>query len=112
MISTPAHEFKMVLVGESSVGKSSILTRFVDDEFHDSLLSTIGVDFKFRKIKIDGLDVKLQIWDTAGTKLLIKVRRHFDPLSAHTTTVQMPLSLSTILLRIIASKYLFFHSEH
>ena len=94
------------------MGKSSILTRFVDDEFHDSLLSTIGVDFKFRKIKIDGLDVKLQIWDTAGTKLLIKVRRHFDPLSAHTTTVQMPLSLSTILLRIIASKYLFFHSEH
>lgn len=67
MIPKPAYEFKMVLVGDSSVGKSSILTRFVDDEFNDSLLSTIGVDFKFRKIKINGEEVKLQIWDTAGT---------------------------------------------
>ena len=66
MISQPVFEFRLVLVGESSVGKSSILTRFVDDEFHDSLLSTIGVDFKFRKINVEGKEVKLQIWDTAG----------------------------------------------
>ena len=43
----------MVLVGDASVGKSSILIRFVDDEFHESLLSTIGVDFKFRRMKVD-----------------------------------------------------------
>lgn len=91
MIPRPAYEFKMVLVGDSSVGKSSILTRFVDDEFHDSLLSTIGVDFKFRKIKINGEDVKLQIWDTAGTLLLMKDNKHFAPSSARTITVPMPL---------------------
>jgi small GTP-binding protein len=67
MIRTSENEYKVVLVGESSVGKSSILLKFVDDEFHDSLLSTIGVDFKFRKFDVDGTQVKLQIWDTAGS---------------------------------------------
>ncbi len=70
MIPQPAYEFKLVLVGDSSVGKSSILARFVDDNFNENLLSTIGVDFKFRKIKVEGKEVKLQIWDTAGTKWL------------------------------------------
>ena len=54
MIPQPAYEFKLVLVGDSSVGKSSILARFVDDNFNENLLSTIGVDFKFRKIKVGG----------------------------------------------------------
>lgn len=67
MIPQPVYEFKLVLVGQSSVGKSSILARFVDDHFEQSLLSTIGVDFKFRKTKMDNQEVKLQIWDTAGT---------------------------------------------
>lgn len=66
MIPQPHYEFKFVLVGDSSVGKSSILTRFVDDKFHEDLLATIGVDFKFRRIKINGEDIKIQIWDTAG----------------------------------------------
>lgn len=57
-------------MGDSSVGKSSILTRFVDDQFHDNLLATIGVDFKFRRIQVSGEEVKIQIWDTAGTLLL------------------------------------------
>ena len=53
MIPTPDNELKLVLVGDSSVGKSSILIRFVDDLFNESLLSTIGVDFKFRRITVD-----------------------------------------------------------
>jgi small GTP-binding protein len=59
-------------VGDSSVGKSSILTRFVDDSFDDNLLATIGVDFKFRRIKINNDDVKIQIWDTAGNLSLLR----------------------------------------
>ena len=54
MINTTSLEVKIVLVGDSAVGKSSILNRFVDNVFSESLLSTIGVDFKFRKINING----------------------------------------------------------
>jgi len=59
-------EFKIVIVGSSSVGKSALIVRFVDDRFKDDLLATIGVDFRFRTLSVDGRKVKLQIWDTAG----------------------------------------------
>jgi len=58
--------FKLVLIGDSGVGKSCLLLRFADDNFTDSYISTIGVDFRFRTITIDDKTVKLQIWDTAG----------------------------------------------
>jgi len=57
---------KIVLVGDSNVGKTSLLTRFADDHFSDSFISTIGVDFKVRTLNLGGKIVKLQIWDTAG----------------------------------------------
>lgn len=58
--------FKLVLIGDSGVGKSCLLLRFADDSFTDSYISTIGVDFRFRTVNIDQKTVKLQIWDTAG----------------------------------------------
>ncbi|XP_013637659.1 PREDICTED: ras-related protein RABD1 [Brassica oleracea var. oleracea] len=58
--------FKLLLIGDSSVGKSCLLLRFADDAYIDSYISTIGVDFKIRTIELDGKTVKLQIWDTAG----------------------------------------------
>eukprot|EP01088_Endostelium_zonatum_P014862 TRINITY_DN340_c0_g1_i1.p1 TRINITY_DN340_c0_g1~~TRINITY_DN340_c0_g1_i1.p1 ORF type:complete len:209 (+),score=50.28 TRINITY_DN340_c0_g1_i1:134-760(+) len=58
--------FKILLIGDSGVGKSALLLRFADDTYHESYISTIGVDFKIRTIKLDGKLVKLQIWDTAG----------------------------------------------
>ena len=60
------HLFKLVLIGDSGVGKSCLLLRFADDNFTDSYISTIGVDFRFRTVKIMDKTVKLQIWDTAG----------------------------------------------
>jgi len=60
------HLFKLVLIGDSGVGKSCLLLRFADDSFTDSYISTIGVDFRFRTITIAKKTVKLQIWDTAG----------------------------------------------
>ncbi|KAE8772340.1 GTP-binding protein YPTM1 [Hordeum vulgare] len=58
--------FKLLLIGDSSVGKSCFLLRFADDSYVDSYISTIGVDFKIRTLDMDGKTIKLQIWDTAG----------------------------------------------
>merc|ERR1719331_1290674 len=60
------HLFKLVLLGDSGVGKSCLLLRFADDEFTESYITTIGVDFRFRTLPINGKTIKLQIWDTAG----------------------------------------------
>ena len=56
----------MLLIGNSGVGKSSLLLRFADDVFTDNFMPTIGVDFKIRTIEVDSKTIKLQIWDTAG----------------------------------------------
>lgn len=58
--------FKLLLIGDSGVGKSSLMLRFVDDTYSDSFISTIGVDFKIKTLEINGERVKIQIWDTAG----------------------------------------------
>lgn len=58
--------FKLVLVGDSGVGKSNFLSRFTRNEFNKDSKSSIGVEFATKSIQIDGKTVKLQIWDTAG----------------------------------------------
>lgn len=58
--------FKIVIIGDSGVGKSSLLLRFAENSFTESYLTTIGVDFRFRTLTVGGKSVKLHIWDTAG----------------------------------------------
>ncbi|KAL6591879.1 hypothetical protein ACP70R_049742 [Stipagrostis hirtigluma subsp. patula] len=58
--------FKVVLIGDSAVGKSQLLARFARNEFSLDSKATIGVEFQTRTLQIDGRTVKAQIWDTAG----------------------------------------------
>merc|ERR1711975_45369 len=57
---------KLLLIGDSGVGKSCLLCRYSDDVFNNNFITTIGIDFKIRTIELDGQKIKLQIWDTAG----------------------------------------------
>lgn len=59
------HLFKLLMIGDSGVGKSSVLLRFTTDTF-DDLSPTIGVDFKLKLMTLGGKRLKLTIWDTAG----------------------------------------------
>lgn len=58
--------FKLLIIGDAGVGKSSILLRFTDDSFDDYIQSTIGVDFKVKHLDVMDKRVKITIWDTAG----------------------------------------------
>eukprot|EP01091_Cochliopodium_minus_P001422 TRINITY_DN1128_c2_g1_i1.p1 TRINITY_DN1128_c2_g1~~TRINITY_DN1128_c2_g1_i1.p1 ORF type:complete len:196 (-),score=40.45 TRINITY_DN1128_c2_g1_i1:63-650(-) len=58
--------FKVLLIGDSGVGKSCLLLRWADDLYTDTYINTIGVDFKMKKININGNYHKVQVWDTAG----------------------------------------------
>ncbi|CAG9314023.1 rab1_3 [Blepharisma stoltei] len=60
--------FKLVIVGDSCVGKSCLLLRFADDSFDKISMATIGVDFKIRTLDLGETSVKLQIWDTGGNE--------------------------------------------
>ncbi|KAA3485662.1 ras-related protein RABA5e-like isoform X1 [Gossypium australe] len=58
--------FKIVIIGDSAVGKSNLLSRFARNEFKAHSKATIGVEFQTQSVEIDGKEVKAQIWDTAG----------------------------------------------
>ena len=66
MTTEPSVTFKILTIGESGVGKTSILRRFVENKFLKTHLATIGIDFKTKNLNIDNQDIKLKIWDTAG----------------------------------------------
>ena len=68
MAQKPSYDYlmKLIIIGDSGVGKTCFLMRFADDSFTTSHISTIGIDFKIKPITLDGKAIKLQIWDTAG----------------------------------------------
>lgn len=57
---------KIVIIGSSGVGKTSVLSRYTDDRMNETHLTTIGIDFKIKTLNVNGRSVKLQLWDTAG----------------------------------------------
>ncbi|XP_033110087.1 ras-related protein Rab-10-like isoform X4 [Anneissia japonica] len=60
------HLFRFLMVGDSTIGKSSLVRRFTDNEFSFDFVATIGIDFKIKTVELNGKKIKLQIWDTAG----------------------------------------------
>ncbi|BES95372.1 unnamed protein product [Nesidiocoris tenuis] len=58
--------YKVLVLGDSNVGKTCIVHRYCDETYYDTYISTIGIDFKQKIISVDGTPIKMQIWDTAG----------------------------------------------
>ena len=58
--------FKIILVGDTSVGKTNIINKYTKNEFHEDFNATIGVEFSHKQFTVDNHKIKAQIWDTAG----------------------------------------------
>ena len=69
--------FKILLIGNPFVGKSSVFTQYVDKSYSDLTVSTMGVDFKIKTLKIDDKYIKLQLWDTAGQERFKTLTRSY-----------------------------------
>ncbi|XP_047010783.2 EF-hand calcium-binding domain-containing protein 4B isoform X2 [Ictalurus punctatus] len=75
--SGPDRLFKIVLVGNSSVGKTSLLRRFCDDCFHPGTSATVGIDYSVKTLIVDNSRVALQMWDTAGQERYRSITKQF-----------------------------------
>jgi len=69
--------FKFIVIGDTAVGKSCILHRFIDNKFKKESTHTIGVEFGSKIVEVGGRNVKLQIWDTAGQERFRSVTRSY-----------------------------------
>jgi Ras-related protein Rab-1A len=69
--------YKILLIGDSGVGKSTIMTKFTHDKFSEVYVSTIGVDFSIKNVEYENLHYKLQIWDTAGQERFKSITSHY-----------------------------------
>ncbi|OAF65666.1 hypothetical protein A3Q56_06615 [Intoshia linei] len=63
---TQMETYKFIVIGDSGTGKTCLLCRFAENKYEEHNISTVGVDFKLKNLKIDETNVKLQLWDTAG----------------------------------------------
>ena len=69
--------FKFIIIGDSNVGKSSLMTRFIYDSMINDYESTVGVDFGSKMIDLNNKKIKLQIWDTAGQESYRSITRSY-----------------------------------
>ena len=67
----------LFLLGDSGVGKTSLMMQYVDGFFPQGYISTIGVEYKIKKIKYEGIDINLQIWDTCGRERFLGITKNF-----------------------------------
>lgn len=84
---------KLIIVGDPSVGKTSLLRRIVENKFSPIYRSTLGVDFLFKELDVENSKVKLQIWDTAGQE---KFRSMISTYYKHTNGIMIVFDLSNL----------------
>ena len=70
-------DLKLLLVGDTSVGKTSILSKYIDDIFEEKAISTIGVEYKVKSLVINGRKIKLRIWDSSGQDRFRSITQSF-----------------------------------
>ena len=68
---------KILIIGDSFVGKTSLLLKYCDGQFPETHMATIGVEFKDKTIKLNGREIKLQIWDTSGQERFRSITQNF-----------------------------------
>ena len=73
----PQIVFKLLLLGDSSVGKTSILLKYISNKFDESSISTMGVDYKDKIIDYNKFKIRLQIWDTSGEEKFRSITKNF-----------------------------------
>ncbi|XP_060745992.1 EF-hand calcium-binding domain-containing protein 4B [Tachysurus vachellii] len=76
-VSTPQRLFKIILAGDTSVGKTAILQRFCDGHFRTDTIATVGIDFSVQTLKLGDSHVALQLWDTAGQERFKSITKQF-----------------------------------
>ena len=77
MSSDSSVTFKILTIGESGVGKTCVLRRFVENKFLKNHLATIGIDFKTKTLNINNKEIKLKIWDTAGQERFSRITTQY-----------------------------------
>lgn len=68
---------KVITIGDSGCGKTSLLMRFSDNEYSEKTNCTVGLDFKTKVVKVDGTPIKLQMWDTAGQERFKSMQQNY-----------------------------------
>ena len=68
---------KILILGDSAVGKTTLLLKYVDGYFPNIYVATIGVEYKIKKINLNGININLQIWDTAGQERFRGITKNF-----------------------------------
>lgn len=71
------YQFRLIVIGDSKVGKSSLLKQFTSGKYIDSCTTTVGVDFYTKIVSVDGCAIKLQLWDTAGQERYRAITRSY-----------------------------------
>ena len=74
---TVDYRFKIMLIGESTVGKTSFISRYVNNSFKMEYISTVGIDFQIKNVNIKGKSIRLQIWDTAGQERYRNITKNY-----------------------------------
>ncbi|GMH50428.1 hypothetical protein TrRE_jg3221, partial [Triparma retinervis] len=77
MGSKGAYIIRLLMVGDSACGKTSLVLRFDQDIFSSKFVTTIGVDYRDKMVHIDGVDLRLQLWDTAGQERFRSLTSNF-----------------------------------